>query len=168
MLFLLLIFLLLFLLLVSVPIFLLLSSFSGEVDITRPPPGFSEHPQAGVSTGTRYCTVHCSKFGWLVFPYFQTSSNCRASFAADTRSLVFSYTRTLVLSYTRTLVLPCFDLYLSRPKTSVPRGHAQSRAMVRADLADLADASQTRSQPQAEIHLVRILSFPCVILASLI
>ena len=82
-----------------------------------------------------------------------------------TRSLVHSFTRTLVHSHTRSLV---FDLYLFRPKTSVPLGHAQLRANVRADLADLADASQTRSQPQADIHLVRILSFPCVILASLI
>ena len=81
--------------------------------------------------------------------------------------LVHSYSRTLVHSYTRTLVhvMPCFDLFLSRPKTSVFRGAAQSRARVRDDLAD---ASLTRSQTQAELHLVRILSFPCATLASLI
>ena len=115
--------------------------FSGEVDFTRPPPVI-----CGVSTGTRYCTVHCLKL-------------------VGTRSHVHSFTRLHVHSYTRSHVYS-FLIYISfRPKTSGPLGHAQLRANVRADLND---ASQTRSQPQANLFLVRILSFPCVILAFLI
>ena len=95
MLFLLLIFLLLIPTSNPSPIFLLFSSSSGEVDITRPPPGFS-----GVSTGTRYCTVHCSNF----------VGSCSRSFKHRpivvllSRTLVHSYTRTLVHSYSRVLI----------------------------------------------------------------
>ena len=85
MLFLLLIFLLLIPTSNPSPIFLLFSSSSGEVDITQPPPGFS-----GVSTGTRYCAVHCSNF----------VGSC--SFSFKHRSIVV-----LLLSYSHTLVHSC-------------------------------------------------------------
>ena len=131
--------------------------FSGEVDFTRPPPVI-----CGVSTGTRYCTVHCLK---LVGTRSHVHSFTRLHVHSFTRLHVHSYTRSHVYSYTRSHVYS-FLIYISfRPKTSGPLGHAQLRANVRAGLHD---ASQTRSQPQANLFLVRILSFPCVILAFLI